>query len=383
MFFFKIKNIFNVKYSLRYPKKNDILIYDDARSGCIKKYLKNYTVYFTRRYYHTTIIYLPILLECLIKFNLNFSNYKKYFITHVKPKVIITSNDNHLGFYKIKNIFPKIKIIAIQGFWKFDVDHDIIFFRNKLNKSKLKCDYFFCYNKYIVSKYKKFINCENFIDIGSFESNTFPIKKKIKKGSITFISQFKINNDLDHWHDKYTMGDHILEEKNFLQELNKSILNGKKIKILAKTKKKEEYSYYKNIFGNNFQLIPRSVRSSSEKKKIFNHLDQSEIIITLDSTLGYEALARGKKVIFFSIRKNLNKSSQSAMRFCWPQTKPQKGLNWTTSYKQTEINRLFKIRDLSKKKWNRFLQKEFKGTLSYDPNNLKFLKLLSNLKVNI
>ena len=267
MFFFKIKNIFNVKYSLRYPKKNDILIYDDARSGCIKKYLKNYTVYFTRRYYHTTIIYLPILLECLIKFNLNFSNYKKYFITHVKPKVIITSNDNHLGFYKIKNIFPKIKIIAIQGFWKFDVDHDIIFFRNKLNKSKLKCDYFFCYNKYIASKYKKFINCENFIDIGSFESNTFPIKKKIKKGSITFISQFKINNDLDHWHDKYTMGDHILEEKNFLQELNKSILNGKKIKILAKTKKKEEYSYYKNIFGNNFQLIPRSVRSSSEKKK--------------------------------------------------------------------------------------------------------------------
>lgn len=381
--FTKFKKLFSLKFKYGFPKKNDIMIYDDNRSKFIKRYLKNHSTYFNR-FESSSYLYLPILLKCLFNLNLNFSNYKKFFIEYVNPKVIITSNDNQLGFFRTKKLFPKIKFVAIQGFWKFDLDHDIIFNRSFYKKKDLNCDFFLCYNKFVASEYKRFINCKNFISIGSFESNSFPInKKKNSNKKIIFISQFKNQEDDVHWHKNYNLGEWKKEEIKFLYNIKEFIPLKEKITVIGKSSSFKEKNYYKKIFGNKLIFIKNDRLNISRKKKIFKYLDKSELIITLDSSLGYEALARGNKVIFFSIRNNLDKDTRSRLRFCWPNKKSSYGLNWTNLNNKKEIKRLFQVRKMKQKKWNDFFNKEFKDICVHDEKNKQFLKLLSKIKAKI
>lgn len=380
--FTNLRDIHSISFTFRYPQKNQILIYDELKSEFFKKYFKNYTVY-SNRFYKSTLVYLPFLLKCILRLNFSFSNYKKYFIEYVDPKIIITLNENQLGFFETKKLFPKKIFIAIQGNWKFDVDHDIIFFRKKYKKKKLKCDYFFCYNDRVIQYYKKFIDCKNYIKIGSFDSNIFPIRKKTEKGLITFISQFKLKKDNDIWHKKYKFSDWRMNEKFFLQKLEKNLCKKNTLTILGKTSSIEEYNYYKKIFNNNFNFVYNDKLIYSSKKKIFDYIDRSELIITLDSTLGYQALKRGKKVFFFSIRDSIDLNTRSKIRFCWPEKKTKRGLNWSSSYSKKEINRMIELKKMANKSWIKFYKSEFKSTCYYNKDNAKFTSTIKKLKIDI
>lgn len=368
--------LFKFKYSFKFPRKNKFLIYDHVRSDYLKIYIKNFTIY-QNRFDENLIIYIPLIIKCLINLEFNRSSYKKYFINHVNPKIIITSNDNQVAFFLLKNLFPKIIFIAIQGFWKLNVSTDSIYSFKRFKN--LKCDYFFCYNKYIAKIYKKFIDCKNFIIIGSFESNIYPIKKIIKKNTYTFISQFKtFKSDNDKFIKKYTIGDWRKRELLFLNNLKEAIDSNYKIKVIGRSDSNEEINYYKKIFRKRLIFVKNSRLDPKKKQNIFKHLDKSEIIFTLDSTLGYESLARGSKVLFFSIRDNLDENTRSGLRFCWPQKKKEKGLNWTNNYSKNEIKKLIKInKNISRNKWKKFIRANFSETFIYNKNNTFLRKFLN------
>jgi surface carbohydrate biosynthesis protein len=89
-----------------------------------------------------------------------------------------------------------------------------------------------------------------------------------------------------------------------------------KLNILGRGSQQElyesEYEFYKKIIKlkkNNFL-----------KRKIFpknyKEIDKFDIVVFADSTLGYEAIARGNKVAIFSARKNAPKGKIS--NFGWP-----------------------------------------------------------------
>ena len=56
-----------------------------------------------------------VILENLLKFKLTFRNYIITFISKVSPKLILTYNDNNIFFFKLKNYFPSVKLIAVQN----------------------------------------------------------------------------------------------------------------------------------------------------------------------------------------------------------------------------------------------------------------------------
>lgn len=74
--------------------------------------------------------------------------------------------------------------------------------------------------------------------------------------------------------------------------------NNKKIHILIKSKdtffQKKEICYYKKIFQSNCIF-----QKSSEWKQSYKILDKFQNIIFMWSTLGYEAIARKKKLWHF------------------------------------------------------------------------------------
>ena len=93
------------------PAKKDFLLYGDIHVSLYRKYLD-----FTLLNTHKKKIYLFLVLKLLVKFKkINFENYSIEFISYSKPKCVLTFMDNNLNFYKLKNIFPQIKFVAIQN----------------------------------------------------------------------------------------------------------------------------------------------------------------------------------------------------------------------------------------------------------------------------
>ena len=98
--FFKVLAQSKIEFTL--PEKKNLLLYDFDGNKIASKIFKKekYGIFYSRKERFN----LPILIQCFFKhlFNLNFLNYAETYINCVNPKVLITFNDNNLGFYKIK-----------------------------------------------------------------------------------------------------------------------------------------------------------------------------------------------------------------------------------------------------------------------------------------
>ena len=81
---------------------------------CRVLFKRNYFITFDVRY---ESINLYILLSSMIKYgfkNLR-QNYKYEYFKTVKLKIIYTSIDNNLGFFKLKYLYPKALYVADQN----------------------------------------------------------------------------------------------------------------------------------------------------------------------------------------------------------------------------------------------------------------------------
>ena len=139
------------------------------------------------------------------------------------------------------------------------------------------------------------------------------------------------------------------------------------------TIKDMEQEFFNNLIGTkNFTFIPRL-----KNRKTYKIIDESKLIISTDSTLGYEAASRGNKVCFFSVRGNKKRLNSS--NFGWPIKKRLVGKFWSNKVTSSEIKRV--VNFLNKKNTTKIIQKEMRDILFYDPNNNRLRKFL-NHKIN-
>ena len=88
--------------NFRFPKKSDVLLYDDHGIDLMKILFSNnnFSILNTRK----EIINLPILIICLLNFKFKLDDYFFYYIKYVDPKIIVTHNDNYISFYNGPNV---------------------------------------------------------------------------------------------------------------------------------------------------------------------------------------------------------------------------------------------------------------------------------------
>jgi surface carbohydrate biosynthesis protein len=129
---------------------------------------------------------------------------------------------------------------------------------------------------------------------------------------------------------------------------------------------KLEKKFYENILINTkFNFISRT-----ENRNTFKIIDDSEVIINIDSSVGYESIARGSKVAFFSIR-GLSYPFNTSF-FCWPRKIKKKGYFWTHAFSFNELNRVLKnTLNISNANYKLKIKKSFKGLLKYNYNNVR------------
>lgn len=356
--FFNLIN--NIKLSFYLPKSKKILLYDEGHSEILKEVIKkDFNILKVRK----KKIYIWIYLKQIIFFDFSFETYCKNFITFTSPKIVITLNTKREQFFKFKNTFKEIIFISVMSGICFN---DTFKNKKKLKSNNLKCDHFFVLNKYYVKKYQKFINSEYHI-LGHHKNNLVKVNETKFHGQFLFLSGL--------YRYEYTKNFNI-KLLNFINlYLSK---NNKKLHILLRdlspSSRKEEINFYKKIFSYNCVF-----HNNSEWKKKYEILDSFENIICSISGMGYEAIARKKKIAFFTP----NMMEGSKYYFGWPAPENfKKRYNFFSIKKLTynEVERVLNnINNCSQKVWEETHYHVIKDQSPFNENNEKLKNIILKL----
>lgn len=368
----KIIKFIKAKKVFLKPKKAKYLILDGVNSFIFKKYLnnKNVNVLYTR--FENINIY--ILFKIFLKLRFSFNDYIIEYIKHVSCEKIICFYDNIIFYYKLKNIFPHLKIIIIQNGMRPE-----FFFKELKNHNNLKVDYLLTFNENYSKKFRRHIKGK-LISIGSFKNNLIVRKNYLNKNFVSYISSgpFTSKNEINIYKNKrisksiYYTPERILIPKIYSFCVRHNLI----LRVISRSKSEGpaliEKEFYDNILGQNKYKFIKAFNF----KDAYKLSDSSVININIYSAFGLECLSRGNKTLIFNVRDKITKLK--SLKIFWLEKKvPKKGLFWTNEINDSEVNRLMKFALYSKKdEWYQALNIINPILLKYDRDNKIFKKLL-------
>ena len=318
-----LKILFKIKLRINNLKKKKIVILDPVNSFYLHKVLSKYDhTFLTTRHEEVNIyIFIITLFNCRLNQELTF--YQKYLINYINilnPKIIISCTSHDVLFLSLKKFFPNKIIIAIQHASLSALTLNNIL-TNKKDSKKFNIDYVCVFGTHGKFFYSKFINAKKFLITGSIKNNLFKKNKNINN-TIAYLSQFRLNTDK-----KMRVINTKKYEKFFFENLKKYCRNKKyKLSVISsniKNLKKEKFYYDKIIGKENYQFLYKKEWSSSYKYSL-----KYDYFITHSSTLGYELMARNKRVVFAHEYEDRIKSKDFIQAFY---SKNYNGNFWTNT----------------------------------------------------
>ena len=282
----------------------------------------------------TDEISLYIVWLCIIK---NKSYYQEY-VDYLNPQILLTFYDNSTAFLFIKAPRECCKI-SVQNGARSEL-HDLFSSFTTIKKNILSNDYIFVFNDAVAKEYNKFIPCQSY-SIGSFRSNRIKVLNIEKELDILYVSTYREwysipNQDIV---EGVTWGEYIKNELIFIRWLFRyASKNNIKLNIIGSSAvhSVKEYDFYQELSnGTMVNFIPKV-----KNRDTYKIIDSAKMIVSIDSTLGYEALARGLRVAMVAGIRG-NKYPLNSRRFGGPKIYPDTGNFWEVS--------------LDKNKWNRVL----------------------------
>lgn len=366
-----IKFFFNIRFRFDFPKKNKILLFDEIHADVLKIiFKKDFNILEIRK----KNIYFWIYLKQIIFFDFKFETYCINYIKFTSPNVIICFNTLRFQLYQLKNYFKDINFISISNGTYFDNKYED---RKKSWPKNLKCDYLFVNNKFHVSRYKKIIK-SNYRIIGYFRNNLVKINKTKPNKQFLYLSTLyenylgQVDYDPNNFH------------KKLLNYINLYLIKyNKKIHILLRSSKEYpghafEIDYYKKIFQLNCVF-----HQSNQWRKKYRKLDDFENIIFTFTAMGYEAIARKKKVAVFAPYKTKFSDYKYNVKtyFGWPGP-DKKEFRFFSTKKITynEVERVLNnVNNCSQLDWNKKYYNIIKDQSYYDSDNKEFRDFILKL----
>lgn len=283
-------------------KPCDILIYDGEGSDlliCCIPYGRDFFIIRNRievPLFISLYFFLWIIFG-LIKFRNIHAAIILAITKNLRTKVIITYIDNAPTICWIKKLIPSIPVIAVQNGtrWDFSVK----------NKTLMEYDYYFSFGSVEADIFSQGGHTvSNFYPVGSLRAGVFRDKYPILKPKafdLCYISQFipiPLNvSELDKWTlqliNSYNyVGKRLFDIiSKFAEEKQLSLCVAMRYPINS-SDFEVEHEYYSYHGNAKIELIIQNEFSS------YNAVQASQLSFTISSTLGYEALGLGERIIF-------------------------------------------------------------------------------------
>lgn len=371
--------------SWRFPAKADLLIYDRVGSEVLAALLDR----------EFTISVLDVRgeslnLPCFIKalFMLSFwqmrplSAYATAFARSVNPRLIITFIDNNPAFYSLSHV-SGIPTAFVQNGLRTDVG-DVFGNPKAFRDPGRRVDHMFVFGPEIGKKYQSRLPGEISV-IGSLKNNMVVKRPFSKSGKILFVSQYRpkptgcnffISDDASSMqisHDAFYSAEAIVIP--FLDRW--CHVNGKELLIAGACSRdadcQEEKEFFESLVSHGHCRFARRLTNSS-----YELLDHSEIVVSIDSTLGYEALARGIKTAFFSLRSEI--LGLASFSFGWPLQLGGNGPFWTNEPDEKQLLRVMMfLLGVSCQDWLHSSAQHAKRLMLYDESNSIFVNKMRSI----
>lgn len=363
------------------PKKSEVLIYDATGAEIIMPFLINYSVniiHIRGELINVPCFFLSMLSLSFWKGN-TLTAYVESYIEVISPKVMITYIDNNTSFFEISKRFPDLKTVFVQNATRGQ-SGDI--FEKLVKSDNYLVDYMLVHGTAIGKYYSNFISGQ-FIPIGALKNNAVPQLNSVDSENVLFISQ---------WHNKSEVGapfyieydgtaiywDVFFEaEVKVLRFLDKWCTeNNKRLTVCGREEKNdgpENFFYANQLYNCAWEYVPKTSIYSS-----YQLVDAAEIVVYIDSTLGYESIGRGKKTAAFSCRES--SIGSEATKFGWPAVLPNNGPFWTNEQDESQFQRVMDyLNKISDKQWQKVCQTYARELMEFDPGNKRFAILLDQL----
>ena len=380
----KIKSLFSyvilfvrTRKSWVIPKKNKVLIYDGVNAAQFTKYFPNRSpeiLYIRGEQVNIWMLFLSFFRRGKRKVA-----YEDCYIEHVCPSLIITFIDNNINFYTISKRHPNLKTLFVQNGYRayyLDVFHILDKIKSK-DLDKFKVDFMLTFGVVSGNHYANYIN-GSIIPLGSFKNNMIqPCLNSSKPNLMVFISQWNKNGfyiNEDYWSMESFSGQ---SEAIVIQSLLKyAKLNNKKFMIVPRKTKDsplriEEEAYYNKLLGKDGQFLDPEGQYSS-----YHAIDLAEVVVSLDSTLGYESIVRGNKTALFSIRSE--STGLKGFNYGWPGNFQNEGPFWINQYNSESFDRVLDyLFNVDKSQWKKDIEEsDFSSIMNYDFDNSTFKEIV-------
>jgi surface carbohydrate biosynthesis protein len=353
------------------PKQSEVLIYDAANSEILQEYLKpwNQEILHVRG----EQIHMCILLKSFFRKERWVDAYIDCFIEKVRPRLVVTAIDNKSTFYRISGRHPDIKTLFIQNGMRGH-DRDVFAELDNLGSDVTKTffvDQMLVFGTAIGEYYSQYIK-GNIVSIGSFKNNFIRKEKLTQRGVLAFISHWQpckgvyIKGTFFSFEKVWKRPNHLVIQclMSYAKEKNKRLI------IIPSKRSKEgllsqEKSYYRELMG-----VEPEFYKPSEPYPSYQAIDSVELVVALDSTLGYESIARGKKTALFPIRGIM--LGHSGFNYGWPADVPDEGPFWTNKPDPDNFVRILDyLFEVSDEQWKKDVAStNFSSIMNYDPGNI-------------
>ena len=184
------------------------------------------------------------------------------------------------------------------------------------------------------------------------------------------IYSIKADGTKIKWDDLFLPTGKLLEYlSNFCKNKNISL----KILGRGRTSKdwKNEREFIDSYVNCTYEYFPKLKKYSSYEEAI-----KSKLIVSISSTLAYEMMGLGKRVVNIHTRKSIYPDIEDT--FLWPNFLQREGTFWTENFNKDKVLELLEFAYFSDDdKWSYNTSKYYNNTMTYNKNNTKLYKLLS------
>lgn len=258
--------------------------------------------------------------------------YSKVMIEEINPRMVVSGADNNETLHELASAVTP-PVVAFQNSRRFE-SRDL--FQNKVIQSGVRT--IFVFSDAIAARYSAaFASQTNVVVYGSLRNSMArkPNDIHLPKNTLLFISEFhpQILRGPEEIEDFTAQGEPVTVDRYYgvdreclISSAKFAIENEMNFAVAGReySHNGDEFNWFhRTLGGSKFLYFPKQDWDSS-----YGLLEQAELVVTVDSTLGYEALSRGVKTAFFSARGS-EMSGYKSFDFGWPHPFGKSGLNWT------------------------------------------------------
>jgi len=340
-----------------------------------------------------------IFIRTILRLQFSTSAYVVAYIEMLQPKVVLTFIDNDVNFYKLKNLCPKTKFVAIQNGIRanYSGSPSLGFFDQLYvahNKAELSSDYLCVFGSASATQLTRLIKTDT-ITVGSLKNNLFvaSVNKRDVVSDVVFISQYppfsvhEVSRRIYFGEQPISLLDFYRIEST-VAKLVAEYCSANHLSFTVCGKRNSVDSDEQKFFGDSIGQLPWSYEPRGSTYSTYEIASAAKVVVSIDSALGYEFLARGKRVAFMSGRTQAADAVGFAQvrdtNFGYPLDISPIGTFWTNQATEPEMTRILDyLLSVTDEQWAAELAPYNESLIAYQPGNPVFKKLLLDLGLTL